>query len=145
MHRVIRMWSRRLPSLLGAMVLLTTPIPAKAAGQTQLTQSVMRQKLAASQQLLAALVTSNWAALDRHSRTLQALTNQPGWDVMRLPEYRTHTIAFQRAVQALTDAAGQRDQTTALAAYNGLVSSCVECHRYVARARIADTTQGGRR
>ena len=97
----------------------------------------MRQKLAQSQQLLAALVTSNWASLGSRSRDLEALTNQPGWDVLRLPEFNKQTMAFQRAIQALAEASKQRDQRTALTAYNGLVASCVECHIYVARARIA--------
>ena len=50
-----------------------------AAAQTQQTKQVMRQKLTHSQQLLAALVTSNWASLSSHSQDLEALTNQPGW------------------------------------------------------------------
>lgn len=108
-----------------------------SVGQTMQTVQVMRQKLAHSEQLLAALVTSDWAALDEHSRRLQGLTNDPGWDVMRLPEFHKYTTDFQRANQALIESAGDRDQRTALTAYNGVVASCVECHRYVARARIA--------
>jgi cytochrome c556 len=130
-------------SLLAALTLLAIAQPPQATAQSLQLETVMRQKLTASQQLLAALVTSNWAALDRHTRALQSLTNQPGWDVMRLPEFHAHTTAFQRSIQALTDAARQRDQRVALAAYNGLVSSCVECHVYVARARIAGA-KGGR-
>ena len=107
------------------------------AAQTRQTKQVMRQKLAHSQQLLAALVTSSWASLGSHSRDLEALTTQPGWDVLRLPEFNKYTLAFQRAVQALGEASKQRDQRTALTAYNGLVASCVECHTYVARSRIA--------
>jgi len=107
------------------------------AAQTRQTKQVMRQKLAHSQQLLAALVTSNWASLASGSRDLEALTRQPGWDVLRLPEFNKQTLAFQRAIQALDDASKQRDQRTALTAYNGLVASCVECHSYVARSRIA--------
>ena len=107
------------------------------AAQTRQTKQVMRQKLAHSQQLLAALVTSNWASLASGSRDLEALTRQPGWDVLRLPEFNKQTLAFQRAIQALDDASKQRDQRTALTAYNGLVSSCVECHSFVARSRIA--------
>ena len=107
------------------------------AAQTRQTKQVMRQKLAHSQQLLAALVTSNWASLGSGSRDLDALTSQPGWDVLRLPEFNKQTMAFQRAVQALADASKQRDQRTALTAYTGLVTSCVECHNYIARSRIA--------
>ena len=107
------------------------------AAQTRQTRQVMRQKLAHSQQLLAALVTSDWASLGSRSRDLGALTSQPGWDVLRLPEFNKHTLAFQRAIQALDEASKKRDQRTALAAYNGLVASCVECHNFVARSRIA--------
>jgi hypothetical protein len=107
------------------------------AAQTRQTSQVMRQKLTESQQLLAAMVTSNWGALDLHARQLMALTDQPGWEAMREPMFLAHTVAFRKSVQALSDAAGTRDQRTALAAYNGLVSSCVECHRDVGRSRLA--------
>jgi hypothetical protein len=129
--------STLLLALLAMTALLATTGSPPVVAQTAQTKQVMRQKLVQSEQLLAALVTSNWVALDRHSRALEAVTNEPGWDVMRLPEYHQHTTAFQRSIRALTRAAEERDQRTAVAAYNGLVASCVECHRYVARARIA--------
>ena len=135
MDRSTTRWTYRVAFLLAMTSLLAQP--HVAAAQTQQTKRVMRQKLAESQQLLGALVTSNWRALASHSQALQTLTMQPGWDVMRLPEYHNYTTAFQKAIQAVADAAGTRDQRNALTAYNALVSSCVECHRYVARARIA--------
>ncbi len=110
---------------------------APALAQTSQTRQVMREKLVRSSQLLAALVTSNWAALDRESRALEAVTARPGWDVLRSPEYGKQTSAFQLSVQALEEAAGRRDQREALSAYNALIASCVECHRFVARARVA--------
>ena len=123
--------------LLGLVAVLATMGSPPATAQSMQTKQVMREKLLQSEQLLAALVTSNWAALDHHTRALEAVTRDPGWDVMRLPEFNKYTSAFQRSVQALTAAAKERDQGTALSAYNGLVSSCVDCHRYLARARIA--------
>ena len=132
---------------LAAAALLALAQPHAAAAQTTATGRVMRQKLVESQQLLAALVTSNWAALSNHSDALEKLTSQPGWDVMRLPEYHNYTTAFQKAIADLSNASGMRDQRIALTAYNSVVSSCVECHRYVARARIAgvDTGKGAAR
>jgi cytochrome c556 len=118
------------------LIHLTVPPPVDA--QTVETKRVMQQKLAQSQQLLGALVTSNWMALSQRTAALQALTSQPGWQVLTTPEFRDQTAAFQRATQALAAAGNQRDQRTALAAYNQLVTSCVECHRYVARSRIAE-------
>jgi len=117
-----------------ALVVGFAPI---GSAQTLQTSRVMRQKLTESQQLLAAVVMSDWAALDRHTRALQQLTMQPGWDVMRMPEYRDYTGKFQQLLQNLTDASRHRDQRTAVNAYTALVTSCVECHRYVARARVA--------
>jgi hypothetical protein len=110
-----------------------------AQGLPTQSKQVMQRKLEASQQLLAALVTSNWVALDRGSRALKALTDDPGWDQMRLPEFQKQTGAFVQSTDALIAATGRRDQREALAAYNGVVTSCVECHRYVSRARIVKT------
>ena len=122
---------------LAALLTQIVAAPSFAAGQSTQTEQVMHQKLEHSGQLLAALVTSDWARLGRHGQALQEVTTRPGWDVLRLPEFSKYTNAFQHATEALVTAADERDQRRALAAYNGLVTSCVECHRYVARARIA--------
>jgi hypothetical protein len=109
---------------------------SSVGAQNLQTKRVMREKLAQSEQALEAVVTSNWAALDRHGRTLQALTQEPGWQVLQMPEYARQSEMFVRSTQEVIDAARMRDQETALRAYNGLVSSCVQCHRYVAWSRI---------
>ncbi len=137
--------SARTRTSIPSFVLLTTTalivaLLSRAEGQTQQTKQVMQQKLAQSQQLLGAVVTSNWTALTQRTQTLESLTRQPGWQVLQTMEYRTYTTAFEKATQALAGAAQQRDQRTAATAYNQLVTSCVECHRYVARARIAADT-----
>ena len=118
-------------------VVLTVASLSTAEGQTAQTKQVMQQKLAQSQQLLAAVVTSNWTTLTQRTQALESLTRQPGWQFLQTTEYRSYTTAFEKATQALAAAAQQRDQRAAATAYNQLVSSCVECHRYVARARIA--------
>lgn len=123
-------------SVLAALMVMTC-LTAPAGAQTALTRQVMREKLTRSSQLLAALVTSNWLALERESAALDAVTQKPGWDVLRAPEYVKQTGNFHLSVDALEEAARLRDQRQALAAYNGLVASCVECHRYVARSRVA--------
>jgi len=122
--------------LLTAVAMVVVAI-SRAEGQTVQTKQVMQQKLAQSQQLLGAVVTSNWAALTQRTQALESLTRQPGWQVLQTMEYRDYTAAFEKAMQALAAAAQQRDQRTAAMAYNQLVDSCVECHRYVARSRIA--------
>ncbi len=137
--------SARARTSIFSLVLLTTTAMvvaflSRAEGQTAQTKQVMQQKLAQSQQLLAAVVTSNWTALTQRTQAIESLTRQPGWQVLLTPEYRNYTAAFEKATQALAAAAQQRDQRTAATAYNELVNSCVECHRYVARSRIAADT-----
>lgn len=125
------------------LVLTLVAVAAWAgAGQAQTVQTrqVMREKLELSEILLGALVTSNWGVLGKNAQALVAVINRPGWQVLEAPEYTRQTRAFLNATQSLIDAAGQRDQRVALTAYNGLVASCVECHRYVARLRVAGGT-----
>jgi hypothetical protein len=53
------------------------------------------------------------------------------------PEYVRHTTTFVRATEDLLDAAKRRDLEATPLAYVSLTLSCVQCHRYVARMRIA--------
>jgi hypothetical protein len=99
---------------------------------------VMRQKLVHTQKILETVVTSDWAGLETHTRQLERLTNDPGWTVLKYPEYARHSLAFVRAVQALHTAAVQRDLDATPKAYVAVTLQCVECHRYIARARIAN-------
>jgi hypothetical protein len=98
---------------------------------------VMRQKLAISQKMLGAVVTSDWVSLEAQSRDLETLTNDPGWMVMKAPEYARHSAVFAEAVRVLHDAAAGRDLEATPQAYISLTLSCVQCHRYLARNRLA--------
>ena len=99
--------------------------------------SVMRAKLEHAQKILEAVVTSDWVGLETHSRELERLTGDPGWTVLKYPEYAKHGAAFVLAIQDLHRAASQRDLEQAPKAYIAVTLQCVECHRYLARQRIA--------
>ena len=98
---------------------------------------VMRQKLVHTHKVLEALVTSDWIGLEAESRELERLTNDPRWTVLRFPEYSRYSGAFVRAIQDLERAAAERNLDGAPEAYAAVALKCVECHRYVARARMA--------
>jgi hypothetical protein len=110
---------------------------AAAAAQTIGLNRVMRAKLEHSQQILGDVVTSNWSGLERHSQELGRAAQDPAWAVLTTPEYVRHTAAFLRASEDLLEAARQRDSEAAPLAYVSLTMSCVQCHRYIARRRIA--------
>jgi cytochrome c556 len=122
-------------------ILLTACVGAPARAQTTALERVMRQKLVDAQGVMAAVVTSNWSELDRRSRALLKATDDPAWLVLRTPEYSKQSEAFIRAIDDLVDAAARRDQDAAPLAYMAVTVRCVQCHRYVARARIAGTVK----
>lgn len=108
-----------------------------SAAQGPELKSVMREKLERAQKILEAVVTSDWVGLETNSRELERLTSDPRWMALKYPEYARHSAAFVRAVQVLHRAAAQRDLEKAPQAYVAMILQCVECHRYLARARVA--------
>ncbi len=126
---------------LGTAVLWAATMSARAqaltAAQVTALDRLMRQKLDHSQGILAAVVTSNWSELEQHSQALAQIPNDMAWTVLRTPEYVRYSEAFVRASQDLVDAAKRKDLDEAPLAYVSLTLSCVQCHRYVARARLA--------
>jgi hypothetical protein len=97
----------------------------------------MRQKLLHTQKILEAVVTSDWARLETESRALERVTQEPAWMSLKLPEYAKRSLAFQHTVQDLHRAASRRDLEATPKAYVAVTLSCVDCHRYLARARLA--------
>jgi hypothetical protein len=110
---------------------------ATNANQGPALTNAMREKLVHAQQLLEALVTSDWVGLETHSRELEHITDDPRWTVLKYPEYARHSAAFVRSIRALHRAAAQRDLERTPRTYIDVTMQCVECHRYLARERLA--------
>lgn len=120
----------------GAVALLAL-LSVSASPQGPALDRLMRRKLDCSQKILEAVVTSQWTDLEARSRELEALTNDPAWLVLRAPEYTRLSSGFREAVRVLHAAAAARDLDATPKAYVALTLSCVECHRYLARSRLA--------
>ena len=121
----------------GALVLLAVIGVAAGPSQGPAVDEVMHEKLAQSQKILEAVVTSDWVGLETHARELEQLTNDRRWVVLKFPEYARHADAFIRSVKDLREIAALRDQEKTLKSYSALTFQCVDCHRYLARERIA--------
>jgi hypothetical protein len=117
--------------------LTTLALAATTTAQGPAVDRVMHKKLEVSQKILEAMVTSRWSDLEMRSRDLEDLTNDPAWMVLLAPEYATHSSAFRKSVRALHDAAAKRDLDATPKAYVEVTLSCVDCHRYLARNRLA--------
>ena len=111
---------------------------APSPSQGPALNNVMREKLEHTQKILEAVVTSDWVALEAHSRELERLTDDPRWTVLKYPEYARHSAAFRQAVRDLHTAAAQRDLENTPKAYVAVTLKCVGCHRYLARERIVE-------
>lgn len=99
---------------------------------------IMRAKLAHSQAILGAVVTSNWTVLDRESRALALVVRDPAWGAaLTEPDYLRQSDAFSRALQDLIEASAKRDLDAAATAQIALTASCVRCHMHMTRRRIA--------
>lgn len=122
---------------LALAVVLLMASGSPAPGQTPALGNVMREKLMHSQRILGAIMTSDYATLERESAALVRATESPAWSVLKTPEYRRQSEAFLRASDDLVQAAKQRDLDAAAMNYVSLTLTCFQCHRYVKDARIA--------
>ena len=120
-------------------VVIPAAVFALSAAPTQGPElsAIMREKLQHMEKILEAVVTSDWSSLETHSRELERLTNDPRWTILKYPEYARHSAVFVKAVQDLHTAAAQRDLEKTPQAYVTVTLQCVDCHRYLARARVA--------
>ena len=128
---------RSLRVLIGTCAIGALSLGASADQGPQLSR-VMRAKLGHLQAILGAVVTSNWAVLDRESRALALVVRDPAWGTALIqPEYLRQSDAFQRALQDLIEASAKRNLESAADAQIALTSSCVRCHVDMTRRRIA--------
>jgi len=119
-----------------AVLLAVITTGSTFSAQAPRLKTVMRAKLDHSQNILEAVVTSNWQLLDRESREMTRVIHDPAWQSLITPGLSRQSEAFLRATDDLTEAAQLRDLERASLAFISLTTSCVNCHRYLARARI---------
>ena len=121
------------------VILLIVVISGSAgSGQTPATRRVMREKLGHSQKILEAILTSNFALLERETAALAKVTEAPAWTALKGPEYLRQSEAFLKALRELRAAAKEHDLDTAAQRYTVLTMTCFGCHRYMKDRRLAD-------
>jgi len=126
------------PLRLMMVLVLVAMSGLEVPAQTPATGRLMRQKLAHSQKILEAILTSDFALLDRESAALAEATKSPAWSVLLYsPEYIRQSGAFLRALDDLRDAAKGRDLDGAASNYVSLTLTCFQCHRYMKNRRLA--------
>ena len=97
----------------------------------------MQEQPQVGKRIREAEIVSDWVNLETNSEALARLTSDPRWTALKYPEYAKQSAAFVRADEALRSAAVQHDLNKTPRAYAAVTLQCVECHRYLARQRIA--------
>ena len=72
-----------------------------APAQSPATGRVLREKLGHSQKFLEAILTSNFAQLERESAALSKATQSSAWSVLRGPEYVRQSERFLKSLQEM--------------------------------------------
>jgi hypothetical protein len=119
------------------VVALVMTCGSAPAGQTAATARVMREKLVHAQQVLRAIMISDYKLLEQESTALSRVTKDEGWNVLTSPEYLRQSAAFVRSMEDLVEAAKQRDLDAAAIGYTTMTMRCYQCHRYLKGVRIA--------
>lgn len=97
----------------------------------------MRDKLIHTNEILEAILRSDYESLDRESAALVRATELPAWSVLKSPEYLRQSATFISAIQNLREAAKARDLDAAALDYMSLTLTCFQCHKHIKGTRIA--------
>lgn len=105
-------------------------------------QAIMRSKLANSQSLLKAIVTTDYKEIDRAAVALSRISEMEivSWQNPPKRDYTEQAMLFMSAVDDLREAAQRRDIEAVGADYSALITTCVHCHAYIRDARVASLT-----
>jgi hypothetical protein len=111
--------------------------PAKAEKSVG---AFMRRKLELSQQALEGIVNEDYALIKKSADELEKMGRQKEWEVFALDDYQHLSVEFRRIAKSLSQAAEKQNLDGSAMAYMQLTMSCVECHKFTRRVRLADIT-----
>jgi cytochrome c556 len=117
--------------LIATFVLSLTP---GASAQDRLSV-FMQRKLGHAEKTLEGLVREDYDAIVANSQAVSLLCEDELWAVLQTVEYRERSNDFRRSVNAITEAARQKNLEAATLAYVDATLKCVSCHKYVRKTR----------
>ncbi len=98
----------------------------------------MREKLAASNEVLEGLAIEDFNLILQGANKLAKISDAEEWQVSTDSMYRQHSNEFGRAVKQLQTAAKDRKLDAAALAWLDATMDCIECHRWVRATLIAN-------
>lgn len=129
-------------------ILLITICLAIAAGfsaalaqskRNRAAKEFMRDKLELSQGVLEGLATADYDLIIVKGTKLSAMSKDADWRMFENPNYDQQSIIFRKNVDALVNAAREKNLDAATLAYVRVTMSCVDCHKLVRGKLVAST------
>lgn len=118
-----------------AVALVASPAaPQPAPNQVS---EFMRAKLPHTQKILEGLATEDFEMILKHSQNVALMSQAAMWQVLQTPEYNQQSLEFRRTADAVANAARNKNLDEATVHYLSMISKCVQCHKYVRNARMA--------
>ena len=127
----------RSPIMLATLILVTStftihPVRRLNAQEKEKQASFwMKQKLSASQNILAGLTTADFGAIEKNAQSMLAVGFLEKWVRADTPGYRAMMKDFESANKSLVRAAREKNLDGATIGYVQLTISCVDCHKVV--------------
>jgi cytochrome c556 len=129
----------RYPRLIAScvvLVLLTSLLAvAVLSAQEGKLPVFMRSKLFHAEKTLEGLATEDFGLIEKHSQAISLLCEDELWSVLKTKEYENRSNEFRRSVDAITNAAREKDLDAATLAYVDTTMKCVSCHKYVRKEK----------
>ena len=119
---------------LGLTFLTAAVLPLRAEEEPKKSSLWMRQKLQASQAILAGLADADFDAIRQNAQAMSLMEYLEKSLRADIPGYRTQLRLFEFADRELIRAARENNIDAATLAYTQLTISCVNCHKIVREA-----------
>jgi hypothetical protein len=109
-----------------ALALLTI---AATYEKREFSRGYMRQKLAYSQGVMEGLTLEKFDLVTKNGIRIRNMKLTNMMYGLKQPGYMRHVTNYQHTVDLLLGASVDKDLARATKAYQGIIQSCVECHR----------------
>ena len=114
---------------LSGMLAFTCVLMAATYEKREFSRGYMRQKLAYSQGVLEGLTLENFELVTKNGIRIRNMKLTNALYGVKNPLYMKHLTNYQHSVDRLLDASTDKNLDRATQAYQGVIQSCIECHR----------------
>jgi hypothetical protein len=116
----------------------------KTTKQEQSVSAFMRKKLELSQLALEGIVNEDFALIKQSANALDKLGGQKEFEVFPLDEYTHFSAEYRRIARSMGKEADKKNIDGSAMAYVQLTMSCVECHKFSRKVRMAQAAPFGK-